>query len=1308
MIRNIFYLTLCCIFLNSKIYAYTNKYEHQSPPPVGLSCNGNVNLTLNASCAVPLTRQLTLVNGGSASAIYTFDIKNGTTSLGNIATATMAGKQLQFVVQDNLGNSCWGNLLVEDKNPPNITCPAPTTLFCDAWESLNVSTSEKQWTGTLPTGLVLTDNCSTPKLFYSDHIEYLPCSNLMSAIVHRSFRATDNFGNTNSCIADYYIQKRQLTDVTMPADFSIECDKANNQTVLPSQSGFPSVNNIAIGAASTNSLCGFAATYSDAYTSACGNTFKIIRQWYVTDCNGTVKTSKQIITVQDNTAPIFLNCDNSLLQVAAASNACKLDNFTLDFPKVSDNCDPSPTVTVRLRKGSSIVEAAFPFQNVPIGNYDLEFTVTDQCGNSSVCLRPFRVADIVPPTMACDQNTKVSLGIDGTTILPAINFDNGSTDNCCLDPNTFMIKRMGEEDIAFAKDIKITCKDSAIMVVVRVSDCNANHNTCMVNVLVEDKINPVIVAQDTTVFCGNDTDAFRWLDWHKPQEGSLLQYPSAAFPGWYENAKQCGYQITFSDKSDINNCGTGAYNRTWSITDQRGLKGTYVQKYISKSFFDYKITFPKDLTWASDANCTIPATSTDVTGTPIVSQASNSCAQVAWTYKDEEIDAIENSVCYRIKRIWQTQNICEPMATFTQIPRANGAAVSINYNNTNKGAFEYIQYISIIDKNPPAWSNVPDVTLSAVGKDCKAKIRIAKPEAQDCSPDLAYQFMLHKADGTLVKQSDVFPNEYTFEQLDLGKNYYIIYQVSDKCGNYSIAKKTFLIKDALKPTPLCHQRIATSLGNTGTVMINANALNAGSYDNCTPSQKLIFKIRVNPQGTNVINPDTLPTMHTFKCKEKFIPVGSFFGYIENVQLWVGDEAGNWDFCETAIEIQDNNFLCNYIANEMRAISGYITTEENKPVSNVKINMEGLYKKSAQTPNTGLFSFLDLPIGGHYTISATKEDKALNGVSTYDLLLLNKHILGTATLKTPYQHIAADVNKSGHISTADIVELRKLILGLQSDFSKNKAWRFIDKQYTFVNPTQPLHEAFPENVALKGLQENSDNQAHFIAVKVGDLNGNASIHSLQEDSKTRATTTLLLEDKVYTKNEIVTVHFAPIPLAEACQYTLKFDKNQLQFIDIQGNKNNIGIIDNQTISVSQDKNEGFALQFLALKNGQLSEHFQLNSSITTAEAYINNMVENLQVQFKPTTQTTPAFVLYQNEPNPMQQSTWIRFQLPKATEATLHIMDTNGKIVFQQNGKYEKGQHQIKVERHNLPAAGIYYYQLSTSTQQQVRKLLIVE
>lgn len=75
---------------------------------------------------------------------------------------------------------------------------------------------------------------------------------------------------------------------------------------------------------------------------------------------------------------------------------------------------------------------------------------------------------------------------------------------------------------------------------------------------------------------------------------------------------------------------------------------------------------------------------------------------------------------------------------------------------------------------------------------------------------------------------------------------------------------------------------------------------------------------------------------------------------------------------------------------------------------------------------------------------------VNGVTTWDLILITRHILNIQLFHSPYQYIAADVNNSGTVTTLDQIRIRRLILGLISEFGNVDSWRFVPA-YALENP-----------------------------------------------------------------------------------------------------------------------------------------------------------------------------------------------------------------------------------------------------------------
>ena len=68
----------------------------------------------------------------------------------------------------------------------------------------------------------------------------------------------------------------------------------------------------------------------------------------------------------------------------------------------------------------------------------------------------------------------------------------------------------------------------------------------------------------------------------------------------------------------------------------------------------------------------------------------------------------------------------------------------------------------------------------------------------------------------------------------------------------------------------------------------------------------------------------------------------------------------------------------------------------------------------------------------------------NGVSTLDLVKIQKHILGKSLLESEMRKVAADVNNDGKVSALDLVDIRKLILGKTTEFDKVGSWKFFSK------------------------------------------------------------------------------------------------------------------------------------------------------------------------------------------------------------------------------------------------------------------------
>ncbi len=174
------------------------------------------------------------------------------------------------------------------------------------------------------------------------------------------------------------------------------------------------------------------------------------------------------------------------------------------------------------------------------------------------------------------------------------------------------------------------------------------------------------------------------------------------------------------------------------------------------------------------------------------------------------------------------------------------------------------------------------------------------------------------------------------------------------------------------------------------------------------------------------------------------------------------------------------------------ISGNVKDYTGVNIPNLKVNLTGGATTSTTTDAAGNYTFANVPVGLNYTVKPTRDTNAINGVSTIDMVLISKHVLGIEALNSPWKVIAADINKSNSITTFDITDGRKVVLGVNTKFSSNTAWRFFPATLTFANPDNPFQNILPaELIDITNLQANQTG-VNFIGVKIGDLNGNAIV------------------------------------------------------------------------------------------------------------------------------------------------------------------------------------------------------------------------
>jgi hypothetical protein len=130
----------------------------------------------------------------------------------------------------------------------------------------------------------------------------------------------------------------------------------------------------------------------------------------------------------------------------------------------------------------------------------------------------------------------------------------------------------------------------------------------------------------------------------------------------------------------------------------------------------------------------------------------------------------------------------------------------------------------------------------------------------------------------------------------------------------------------------------------------------------------------------------------------------------------------------------------------------------------------------------------------FKVTPVKNNDCVNGVDGDDLDLIRKHVLGLAPFPNnqPHLWLAADADYSGLVSSYDVVLLNKLVLGEATTLPNGDCWRFYPSDYTWPAPPSsgtydPLNP-YPPSSRLVNLAAAPTDQVDFLGVKVGDIDG----------------------------------------------------------------------------------------------------------------------------------------------------------------------------------------------------------------------------
>ncbi len=915
----------------------------------------------------------------------------------------------------------------------------------------------------------------------------------------------------------------------------------------------------------------------------------------------------------------------------------------------------------------------------PLGNTVNVFVAIDAAGNTASCSFQITVQNYAGP-LVCRDNISVSLDSSCTWNPRASDLLEGNT-GC---PDSAYYQLQVDKVAPFGNGpwvpFPVGFDDLGKTYAFRVRDTLFGYS-CFGNVKINDQFPPTLSCQDITISCAVDNVSPFFL------RDSLGIAAAVALAD-----DGCGQvTLTHLDATADSTCTSGlvgVINRRWTAKDLFGNTSTCIQHISLSRPTLADLHYPPDVT----INCTDGDISPAKTGQPYIEFAgrrfTNLC-QLGTASNDTIIYSCPGNG--HLIRTWFVIDWC------------------------SAEALETGQIITIEDKTGPTFKNcLADLTISTGTTNCT--VTVDMPDfllADACSYSTGVQafWQINNAADTLNGILSDFPGNdpavsdtlvLFLDPVDFPVGIHAIrYVATDACGNTGECAFNLHVWDSLPPTASCPPASAIQLSGN-TVEIDAAIFDNGSHDDCG-----VLAFRVKHQSPSPCASDTLfRDKITFCCFESGDTVGVLLRVYDVPvpdSVPSGYAAAQSADCLIKVAVEDPQSLCSP---DPLTLSGTTKTETGLGVAgvNVKLELSTGPVFQAQTDDQGVFSFSNLlPPGSSYTLTPFKNNQHLDGVSTFDLVLMTKHILGLEALNSPYKIIAADANKSNSVTTFDVVEIRKLILGIYDSLPANTSWRFVDKAFVFPDPANPFQMAFPETIT-------DSLPADFIAVKTGDVNGTAMGSGLTAPAERGGAPFFFdVDDREVAAGETVSVAFTGAEQALGYQFTLHTAGLQtLQILPGPGlNESNFAVFED-AVTVSVDNGTGvFSIRFRALEPGRLSDRLAVSSRITPAEAYRpdGQTDRSVALRFNSGVVTQPGFELFQNRPNPFRDGTVIDFYLPGAAEVTLKILDEAGRSVHTQSGYFPGGRKTIRLDEKQLPAPGIYYYQVSTNAGSAMGKMV---
>ncbi len=300
-----------------------------------------------------------------------------------------------------------------------------------------------------------------------------------------------------------------------------------------------------------------------------------------------------------------------------------------------------------------------------------------------------------------------------------------------------------------------------------------------------------------------------------------------------------------------------------------------------------------------------------------------------------------------------------------------------------------------------------------------------------------------------------------------------------------------------------------------------------------------------------------------------------------------------------------------------------------------------------------------------------------------------------------------MNGSNSVTTFDVVETRKLILGIYDTFPAVPSWRFVRPLANPANLLSAVKDtyrlvlpALGADTVLSGL--------NFVGIKMGDSNLSAKF--TDDDADDRTPVWFDADDRRLAAGETALVPLRLTAPATLYGWQAAFAADPLrgEIKGVEGLPEEDYWLKDGELRVSWLAEQGKALPVgepvLWLKvecrqPGLLSQMLTLSAQKLKPEIYVaseNGTEERRPLWLGFDVKNKNGTLFFPPRPNPFGEEAVFDLVAAQAGKLQLEVFEPSGKTVLEKLVEVEAGHHTLFLRASELPAGGVYVYRLKVN------------